>query len=202
MKRNWKPGTMIYPQPTVMVSCGTSPEKYNIITIGWVGTVCTNPPMCYISLHPERYSYEIIKRNMEFVINHTSRDLAKAADWCGVRSGKNNNKFEATGLTPAASTVINTPIIAESPLSVECKVKEIVELGSHHMFIAEVVNIQADNQYFDPSTDQFDLQKAQLVAYSHGKYYELINHFDKFGWSVQKKRPNTSKTRKKRKTKK
>ncbi len=202
MKQDWKPGTMIYPLPTVMVTCGTTPEEYNIITVGWVGTLCTNPPLCYISIRPERHSYDIIKRNMEFVINLTNKELAKSADWCGVRSGKHNNKFEATNLTPGKPSVINTPIIAESPLSLECKVKEIVELGSHHMFIAEVVNVQADNRFFDVSTGQFDMQKANLIAYAHGNYYELTKHIGKFGWSVEKKRPNTSKTRKKRSPKK
>ena len=202
MKQDWKPGTLIYPQPTVMISCGTTPEEYNIITVGWVGTLCTNPPMCYISLRPERHSYDIIKRNMEFVINLTNKDLAKSADWCGIRSGKHNNKFEATNLTPGKSSVINTPTITESPISLECKVKEIVPLGSHHMFIAEIVNVQADDKYLDPSTGQFDMQKANLIAYAHGNYYELTKHIGKFGWSVEKKKPNSSKTVKKRRTKK
>jgi flavin reductase (DIM6/NTAB) family NADH-FMN oxidoreductase RutF len=197
MKQDWKPGTMIYPLPAVMVSCGTTPEEYNITTVSWVGTVCTNPPLCYISLRPERHSYNIIKRNMEFVINLTNKDLAKATDWCGVRSGVHNNKFEVMNLTPGKSKVINTPIIDESPISIECKVKEIIELGSHHMFIAEVVNVQADNKYFDPSTGQFDMQKANLIAYSHGNYYELTKHIGKFGWSVEKKKtkPKSRKNR-------
>lgn len=197
MKQNWKPGTFIYPQPAVMVSCGTTPEEYNITTVRWVGNLCSNPPMCYISIQPERHSYEIIKRNMEFVINLTNSDLAKSADWCEIRSGKHNNKFEATNLTPAKASVINTPIIEESPLSIECRVKEIVPLGSHHMFIADVVNIQADNKYFEPSTGKFDMQKANLIAYAHGNYYELTKHIGKFGWSVEKKRPTTKSKRKK-----
>jgi len=188
MKQNWKPGTLIYPLPAVMVSCGTTPEEYNIITVGWVGTLCTTPPICYISIRPERHSYDIIKRNMEFVINLTNKDLAKATDWCGIRSGEHNNKFEVMNLTPGKSKVIKTPIIDESPISIECKVKEIVPLGSHHMFIADVVNIQADNKYFEPSTGQFDMQKANLIAYAHGNYYELTKHIGKFGWSVEKKK--------------
>lgn len=202
MKQDWKPGALIYPLPTVMISCGTTPEEYNIVTISSVGTLCTTPPLCYISLKPEQHSYDIIKRNMEFVINLTNKDLARSADWCGIRSGVHNNKFEATKLTPGKSTAINTPIIMESPISLECKVKEIVPLGSHHMFIAEIVNVQADEKYLDPSTGQFDMQKANLIAYAHGNYYELTKHIGKFGYSVEKKRPNTSKTKKKRSTKK
>ena len=198
MKQNWKASTMIYPLPTVMVSCGTLPEEYNITTVNYVGTLSNNPPMCYISLNPESHSYDIIKRNGEFVINLTSKDLAKWADWCGIRSGKHNNKFEATGLTPGKSKVIKSPIIEESPLSLECRVKEIVEVGSHHMFIAEVVNVQADTRYLDVTTGQFELDKANLIAFAHGNYYELTKHVGKLGWSVEKKRPNTSKTGKKR----
>lgn len=197
MKQDWKPGTLIYPLPAVMVSCGTTPEEYNIVTVSWVGTLCTTPPICYISIRPERHSYEIIKRNMEFVINLTNKDLAKATDWCGVRSGVHNNKFEVMNLTPGKSKVIKTPIIEESPISIECKVREIVELGSHHMFIADVVNIQADNKYFDPSTGKFEMEKANLIAYSHGNYYELTKHIGKFGWSVEKKKVN-SKSKKRR----
>lgn len=197
MKQDWKPGTLIYPLPAVMVSCGTTPEEYNIITVSYVGTLCSTPPICYISIPPERHSYEIIKRNMEFVINLTNKDLAKATDWCGIRSGEHNNKFEVMNLTPGNSKVINTPIIDESPISIECKVKEIVPLGSHHVFIADIVNIQADNKYFDPSTGQFDMQKANLIAYAHGNYYELTKHIGKFGWSVEKKKVKT-KSRKNR----
>ena len=145
MKRNWKPGTLIYPLPAAMISCGSSPEEYNIITLNWVGTLCTNPPMCYISVRPERHSYEIIKRNMEFVINLTTEALAEATDWCGIRSGRNYNKFAEMGLTPGKSAMIAAPIIEESPLCIECKVKEIISLGSHDMFISDVVNVQADD---------------------------------------------------------
>ena len=156
MKQDWKPGTLIYPLPAVMVSCGTTPEEYNIITVAWVGTLC------------------------------------------GIRSGKNNNKFEVMNLTPGKSKVIKTPIIEESPISIECRVKEIVPLGSHHMFIADIVHIQADNKYFDPSTGQFDMQKANLIAYAHGNYYELTKHIGKFGWSVEKKKAKATKARKNR----
>lgn len=179
---------MIYPLPAVMISCGSTPEEYNIITASWVGTLCTNPPMCYASIRPERYSHEIIKRNMEFVINLTTRDLAFATDWCGVNSGKDHNKFEEIRLTPGKATVVSAPIIEEAPLSIECRVKEVVALGSHDMFVADVVNVLADDRYMDEETQAFDMQKADLMAYVHGKYYGLADMIGKFGWSVQKKK--------------
>lgn len=185
-KQDWKPGTMVYPLPAVMVSCGNTPDEYNITTVSWTGTVCTNPPMCYISLRPERHSYDIIKRNMEFVINITTKDLSYATDWCGVKSGKNVNKFEEMKLTPGIASVVNAPIIEESPLCVECKVKQIIPLGSHHMFIADVVNVKADERYIDPDTGRFDLAKSGIIAYSHGFYYELADQIGRFGWSVKK----------------
>ena len=188
MKQDWKPGTMIYPLPAVMVSCGSEPSEYNIITVAWVGTICTNPPMCYISVRHERHSYPILTKTKEFVINLTNKDLAYATDWCGVNSGKMYNKFEKMHLTPGKASVVNAPIIEESPLCIECRVKEIMPLGSHDMFIADVVNIQADDRYLDPDSGAFDMQKAGLIAYSHGKYYELGNLIGKFGWSVQKKK--------------
>lgn len=185
---SWKPGTLIYPLPAVLISCGSTPEEYNILTISWVGTICTNPPMCYISVRPERHSYEIIKKNKEFVINLTNEDMAFATDWCGVRSGKDYNKFEEMKLTPAKSDNIQAPIIKESPLCIECRVKEIIPLGSHDMFIAEVLNVQADSNYIDPKTDTFDLGAAKLIAYSHGHYYKLGKEIGKFGWTVKKKK--------------
>ena len=187
MKQDWKPGTMIYPLPAVMVSCGNSPEEYNIITLSWVGTICTNPPMCYISVRPERHSYEIIKRNMEFVINLTTEELARQTDWCGVRSGRDYNKFDEMNLTLGKAAMVGAPIIEESPLSIECRVKEIMALGSHDMFIADVVNVKADEAYIDVETDKFDLEKARLLAYMHGHYYKIGDGIGKFGWSVQKK---------------
>lgn len=188
MKQDWKPGTMIYPLPAVMISCGSKPEEYNILTVSWVGTICTNPPMCYISVRPERHSYEIIKHNMEFVINLTTEKLAYATDWCGVRSGKNFNKFQEMQLTPGKASMVEAPIIEESPLNIECRVKEIISLGSHDMFIAEVLNVKADEQFMDAETEKFDLQKAGLLAYVHGNYYGLGKSIGKFGWSVQKKK--------------
>lgn len=186
-KQDWKPGTMVYPLPAAMVSCGSTPDEYNIITISWTGTICTNPAMCYISVRPERHSYDIIKRNMEFVINITTQELAYAADWCGVKSGKNVNKFKEMKLTAGKASIVKAPIIEESPLSIECKVKEILPLGSHHMFIAEVVNVKADERYIDPETGRFELDKSGIMAYSHGFYYALTEKIGRFGWSVKKK---------------
>ena len=188
MKQHWKPGNMVYPLPAVMVSCGNSEEEYNILTISWVGTICTNPALCYISVRPERHSYPIIKKNGEFVINLTTSELAYATDWCGVKSGKDCNKFKEMKLTPGKSAKVSAPTIEEAPINIECKVIEIKEFGSHDMFIAEVLNIQADEQYVDPETGAFDMQKAHLLAYSHGKYYELGGLIGKFGWSVKKKK--------------
>lgn len=185
---SWKPGTLIYPLPAVLISCGSKPEDYNLLTISWVGTICTNPPMCYISVRPERHSYNIIKENMEFVINLTNEDMAYSTDWCGVKSGKDHNKFEEMKLTPIKGEMVNAPIIKESPLCIECRVKEIIPLGSHDMFIAEVINVQADTQYIDVETDTFDLAKAKLIAYSHGHYYKLGEEIGKFGWTVRKKK--------------
>ncbi len=186
MKEDWKPGTLIYPLPAVLVSCGSTPEEYNILTVAWTGTICTNPPMCYISVRPERHSYDIIRRNMEFVINLTTERLARATDWCGVRSGKDYNKFSEMSLTPGQCSVVKCPLIEESPLSIECRVKEVLALGSHHMFIADVVNVRADKQNLDPTTGAFDLAAARPLVYVHGGYYGLGDKIGKFGWSVKK----------------
>ena len=188
MKHNWKPGNMIYPLPAVLVSCGSEPSEYNVLTVAWVGTLCTNPPMCYISVRPERYSYPIIQKNMEFVINLTTKDMAYATDWCGVRSGKDYNKFEEMKLTLGKAEVVKAPIIEESPVSIECRVKEIIPLGSHHMFVAEVVNVQADDCYLDKDSGRFELASADPLVYLHGGYFELGEKIGKFGWSVEKKR--------------
>ncbi|MDR1919933.1 MAG: flavin reductase family protein [Tannerellaceae bacterium] len=188
MKIDWKPGTMIYPLPAVMISCGSEPSEYNILTASWVGTLCSNPPMCYVSIRPERYSHPILKKNMEFVINLTTQELAYATDWCGVASGKDHNKFEAMKLTPGKASVVKAPIIEESPLCIECRVREVLALGSHDMFMAEVVNVLADDRYIDATTGAFDMQAADLLAYAHGKYYALGEFIGKFGWSVKKKK--------------
>ncbi|HOO94150.1 MAG TPA: flavin reductase family protein [Proteiniphilum sp.] len=188
MKQDWKPGTMIYPLPAAMISCGSIPEEYNIITVSWVGTICSDPPMCYISVRPSRHSHEIIKRTGEYVINLTTEALARATDWCGVRSGRDFNKFEEMKLTAGKSKLVEAPLIEESPVCIECRVKEIIALGSHDMFISEVVNVKADDQYLDPVTGRFDMQQAGLLAYSHGHYYGLGKKMGKFGWSVEKKK--------------
>lgn len=185
MKQNWKPGTTIYPVPAALISCGDDTE-YNLFTASWVGTICTNPPMCYISVRPERHSYDIIKRNGEFVINLTTEDMAHATDWCGVRSGRDYDKFAQSKLTPAPSTVVKAPYVAESPLCIECRVKEIIPLGSHDMFIADVVNVLAEDTYIHPETGTFEIEKAKLIAYSHGHYYALGKELGHFGWSVRK----------------
>lgn len=185
MKEYWKSGNMIYPVPAVMVSCQIKDEKPNIITVAWCGTCCTNPPMAYISVRPERYSYGIIKESKEFVINLVTKDLVYACDYCGVKSGKDIDKFEKMNLTPLKSKHINAPSIAESPVNIECKVNRILELGSHHMIIADVVGVTIENSYLD-SNGKFNLNDANLVAYSHGEYFKLGEYLGKFGYSVKK----------------
>jgi flavin reductase (DIM6/NTAB) family NADH-FMN oxidoreductase RutF len=190
-KVNWKPGTMIYPLPAIMVSCGSSEEDFNIITISWTGTICTNPPMCYISIRPERHSHAIISKTKEFVINITTEELAYATDWCGIKSGKDFNKFKEMKLTPQKAQLIKAPLIGESPISIECIVKEIKQLGSHDMFIAEVVAVNVDEKYINPENQAFDLSLAKPISYSHGKYYKLGDFLGGFGFSVMK--PKTKK---------
>jgi flavin reductase (DIM6/NTAB) family NADH-FMN oxidoreductase RutF len=184
----WKPGTMVYPVPAVMVSCGSEPEEFNIITVAWTGTICTDPAMCYISVRPSRHSYGIIKKNGEYVINLTTRALAFATDWCGVRSGRDYDKFSEMGLTPVPATKVKAPMIMESPVNIECIVKEIKELGTHHMFISEVVAINADDRFIDPDTGKFGLSDTNPISYIHGKYYETGKVVGKFGFSVEKKK--------------
>jgi flavin reductase (DIM6/NTAB) family NADH-FMN oxidoreductase RutF len=185
-KRDFKPGTMIYPLPAVMVSCGETPEEYNIITIAWTGTICSDPPMCYISVRPGRHSHAIISRTGEFVINLTTQELARATDWCGCRSGRKFNKWKEMNLTPGPSRVVKAPVISESPVNIECVVKQVISLGTHDMFMAEVVNIQADEAYIDPK-GAFSLAKAAPLVYNHGHYFGLGKKIGKFGWSVERK---------------
>ena len=184
-KVSWKPGTMIYPLPAVIVTCGTM-ERSNMLTVAWTGTICTNPPMCYISVRPERYSYPMIRDNMEFTINLTTASMARATDWVGVRSGADYDKWQETGLTPMQGEKVACPYIAESPLAIECRVKEIVKLG-HRMFIADVVNVLAEDSLIDPATGAFDLGAAGLLNYSHGHYFAQGEPLGRFGWSVKKK---------------
>ena len=185
-KVEWKSGTFIYPIPAVMVTSGDM-EKSNIMTVAWTGILNTNPAMCYISVRPERYSYELIKENMEFVINLTDEKLAFATDWCGVRSGRQVDKFKEMKLTKEEANHVKCPIIKESPVAIECKVKEIRELGSHHMFIAEVLSIDAEDKYIDEK-GAFDISKCDLSAYANGGYYSLDKKIGKFGFSVEKKK--------------
>ncbi|MBR2785887.1 MAG: flavin reductase family protein [Clostridia bacterium] len=185
-KTMWKPGTFIYPIPAVMVSCGTF-EKSNIMTVAWTGILNTNPAIVYISVRPERYSYKLIKESGEFVINLTNESLAFATDWCGVKSGANVDKFKEMKLTKQKANFVQCPMIEESPVSVECKVKEVRDLGSHHLFIADVLAINADNKYIDEN-GAFDISKCDLIAYANGGYYCLGKKIGKFGYSVQKKK--------------
>ena len=187
MKVSFKPGTMIYPLPAVLVTCGATPEEYNVLTVAWTGTICTNPPMCYISVRPERHSYDIIKRNGCFVLNLTTKALAHAADFCGVRSGRDVNKFEHEGLTPVPAEKVAAPYIEESPVAIECTVTEIKQLGSHDMFMARVENVIVDDRFIDES-GRLDMAAMNLIAYSHGEYFDVTNPRGFFGWSVRKKK--------------
>ncbi len=187
MKQDWRPGTMIYPLPAVLVSCGTMANS-NLLTIAWTGTICSDPAMCYISVRPNRHSYEMIKHQMEFTINLTTEALAKATDWCGVKSGRDFDKWKECGLTPEPGVKVGCPSIKESPLSIECRVKEIIPLGTHDMFIAEVLNVRADESLIDPETGAFDLGAAGIINYSHGAYYRQGEKIGRFGWTVQKKK--------------
>lgn len=185
-KEHWKPGNMLYPVPAVMVSCQREGEKPNIITVAWAGTTCSSPAMVSISVRPERYSYDIIKESGEFVINLVNRNLVFATDYCGVKSGRDEDKFAKMNLTPLPSQHISAPGIAESPVNIECKVRQVLELGSHHMFVAEVMGVTIDDKYMD-ETGKFNLNDSGLVSYSHGEYFELGEKIGKFGYSVKKK---------------
>lgn len=187
-KRELKPGNMLNPTPVVMVSCGSTPDEFNIITIAWCGTLCSDPPLCYISVRPNRHSYPILKKNQEFVINLVSNDLAERTDWCGVRSGAKFNKFVETGLTPVRGNQVKAPMILESPVNLECVVKQVIPLGTHDMFMAEIVAVHANESLFDKKTGAMHLERANLVAYSNGHYYGLGKIIGKFGFSVQKKK--------------
>ena len=183
-KLKWKPGTMLYPLPAVMVSCGDF-DNANIITVAWTGTICTDPAMLYISVRPERYSYDLIKEKGEFVVNLTTKDLAFATDFAGVRSGRDLDKFETLNLTKEKGNEVSCPLIKESPVNIECKVVEIKELGSHHMIIAKVLCTDVDSSFLD-ETGKFCLEDCNLISYSHGQYYELGENLGKFGFSVKK----------------
>lgn len=184
-KRIWKPGTFVYPIPAVLVSCGNM-EKSNILTVAWTGIINTNPARVYISVRPERYSYNLIKESGEFVINLTNEKLAYATDWCGVRSGAKYDKFKEMNLTKEKAEFVKVPLIKESPVSVECKIVEEKNYGSHTMFIAEVLSIDAEEKYMDEN-GAFDISKCNLIAYANGGYYPLGKKIGKFGYSVEKK---------------
>ena len=186
-KEIWRPGNMIYPLPAMMVSCGATPDEYNVFTASWVGTICSDPAMCFVSIRQSRHSYEIVKRNMAFTLNLTNEDLARATDWSGVRSGRDYNKFAEMNLAPMKGVKVDAPYINEAPMSIECRVKQIIHLGTHDMFIADVMNVLADKRFIDPQTGEFDLKKANLIAYSHGEYFKLGEKIGNFGWSVKKK---------------
>ncbi len=186
-KEIWKPGNMLYPIPAVMVSCQRPGEKPNIITVAWAGNICSSPAMLSISVRKERYSYDIIKETGEFVVNLTSKKLTFATDYCGVKSGRDVDKFKEMKLTPLKSANISAPGIMECPVNIECKVRSVIELGSHDMFIAEVMNVTVDDKFMDDK-GRFDLKKADLVAYSHGEYFTLGEKIGKFGYSVAKKK--------------
>ena len=178
---------MIYPVPAVLVSCGSVEGEHNLFTVAWTGTVCTNPPMCYISVRPERHSYDIIKRTGEFVINLTTAQLARATDWCGVRSGRDYDKFAEMGLALEPAAVVQAPVVGESPIAIECRVKQIIPLGSHDMFLADVVNVLVDEKYINPESGRLELERAEPIVYSHGEYFQLGEVIGHFGWSVRKK---------------
>lgn len=192
-KKIWKSGTFIYPIPAVMVSCGDM-ENSNIITVAWTGILNTNPAKVYISVRPERYSYNIIKEKKEFVINLTNKDLAYATDWCGVKTGAKVDKFKEMHLTKEECQFVSAPAIKESPVSIECKVTDIKEFGSHHMFIADVMSIDTDEKYINEK-GSFDISKCNLIAYANGGYYELGRKIGKFGFSVEKKKKKKQKNR-------
>ena len=184
-KQKWKPGNMVYPLPAVMVSCRGKDGKDNILTVAWTGTVCTNPPMAYISVRPSRHSYQMIMETGEFAINLTTEQLAKITDYCGVTSGRDIDKFEKCGLHKVEADEINVPLIEESPVNIECRVREYHEYGSHTMFVADVLCVHADEKYMDEN-GRFALEEAGLLAYSHGTYFGLTKPQGTFGYSVKK----------------
>ena len=187
-KKSWKPGNMLAPVPTVLVSCGAAEgSKPNLITIAWVGSVCSDPPMLSISVRPERYSHGILQATREFVVNVPSVQQARATDWCGMVSGRKADKFAAMGLTPAPALKVNCPIVLECPLNIECRVKKSLQLGSHTLFLAQVVSVQVNAALVD-DRGRLNLQKAGLIAYAHGHYFALGRHLGHFGFSVRKER--------------
>ena len=186
-KTDFKPGNMLYPLPAVLVTCSDKDGRDNVLTVAWTGTVCTNPPMLYISVRPERYSYAFIKESGEFAVNLTTAAMTRAVDFCGVRSGRDIDKFAAAGLTRIPAEVVKAPLISESPVNIECRVRDVIPLGSHDMFLAEVVHVTVDEKYMDEK-GTFHLDQAGPVVYSHGTYFELGKARGSFGYSVRKKK--------------
>ena len=184
-KQSWKPGNMLYPVPAALISLRDNEGNDNVLTVAWTGTICSDPAMVSISVRKERHSYKMIKESGVFVINLTTKKLVRATDYCGVRSGKDEDKFAAANLTKGEAEKINAPIIMESPVNIECRVKQVLELGSHDMFIAEVVNVQVSEEYIDEK-GAFHLEDTELIAYSHGEYYNLGTKLGSFGYSVKK----------------
>lgn len=199
-KISFKPGNMLYPLPVVMVSVADKEGNSDIVTVAWAGTICTNPPMVSISVRPERFSHHMLMETGEFVINLTTKELAFATDYCGVKSGRDVDKWKEMNLTPVMGKVVKVPCIAESPVNIECKVVKVEKLGSHDMFVAEVVAVQVDDAYMDEK-NSFHLSNANPIVYSHGEYYLLGEKLGRFGYSIQKKSKlkNDNKTNKKRK---
>ena len=186
-KQVWKPGTLLSPTPAALVTCGTM-ENPNILTVGWTGIINSSPAMTYVSIRPERFSHHIIEENGEFCINVTTADLVRAADFCGVRSGRDTDKFKEMKLTPLEASAVKAPILAQSPLSLECKVKEVKHLGSHDMFIAEIVAVDVDDKYVD-ETGKLNLRQSGVIFYSHGEYFSQGKKLGQMGYTVRKKRP-------------
>lgn len=196
-KQIWKPGTMLNPVPVVMVSCGTFGIKSNIITVAWTGTICTKPPMVSISVRKERFSYDLIRNTGKFVINLVSKELVRAADWCGCRSGRNFDKFAEMKLTAKKAETSDCPVISESPVNIECSVVNVLELGSHDLFIAKIDSVDVADYLIDTDTGALKLERANLAVYCHGYYYEMGQELGKFGYSVKKTVKSISKLSKK-----
>ena len=198
-KQTWRGGNMLYPLPAVMVSCASAAGEKDIVTVAWAGTVCTNPPMLSISLRPERHSYHIVRESGEFVVNLVTARLQRACDWCGVRSGRDYDKWAECRLTAAPSAKLElalelAPVIEESPVNIECRVRDVLELGSHHMFLADVLAVQVEEGLLD-ARGKLDLARADLTAYSHGEYFELGRRLGSFGYSVRKRKPGPRRRR-------
>lgn len=187
-KVNFKPGNMLYPLPAVLVSCGSMQDgESNLITVAWTGTVCTNPPKLYISVRPERHSYDMIRNSGEFVVNLTTHSMTRATDYCGVKSGRDVDKWKECRLTPIAADTVSCPMVEQAPVNIECKVDQVLELGSHHMFIADVTAVHVDEDLLDEK-GTFHLEKAGLMAYSHGRYFDLGKELGSFGYSIRKRK--------------